>query len=301
MRGGLVVCLLWLGACRGGGDPVEEGDRLYRDGAFAEAVMSYRSAAGASAPAGLWARLGAAALEARDVATALEAYEALGLSDPTRRAEAARGVERAARLVTGTADSAGHGKRALEVLQRIVPGRPIGRVVWATGALAPSSPAGDLLPSAVSVAAPGPGVTGLLLDVATARAAAGQCEAAMGAYRTVLRRLTDSAAHAAALLASADCAMWLGEQALAQDQAEVAERWFDEASRGAGAPARAAAAQLGWGDARLRQGDVLAAAIVWQGIATRTDIPDSLANAARDRLRALAGEPAGPGQRDTVQ
>lgn len=301
MRGGLLVCLLWLGACRGTVDPVEDGDRLYRDGAFAEAVAAYGLAAGPASPASVWARLGASALQAGDVATALEAFENLGLSDPTRRAEAARGVERASRLAGSPGDSLGHGRRALEVLQRLVPTRPISQVVWSTGAVAPRGRSGDLLPAAVAVAAPGPGVTGVLLRVAEARSSANQCEAAMGAFRTALRRLVDTAARALATQAAADCALRLGQQALSQDQAEAAERWFEEASRGAATAALAASSQLGWGDARLRQGDVLAAAIVWQGVATRTDIPDTLVNAARERLRALAGEPAGPGQRDTVQ
>lgn len=295
-----MVCLLWVGACRGAVDPVAEGDRLYRGGDFAGAQASYRMAAGPSAPAGLWARLGAAAVEAGDVASALEAYERLGLLDPTRRAEAARGVERAIRLVDGPGDSLGHGRRALAVLQRIAPARPIGRVVWATGAIVPSGPGGDLLPAAVAVAAPGAGVTGVLLQVAEARSAADQCQMAMGVYRTALRRLADTTIRATLARASAGCALRLGQAALAQDQVETAERWFDEASRAPATPAVVVAGQLGWGDARLRQGDLLAAAIVWQGIAARTDIPDSLASAARERLRALAGEPAGPGQRDTV-
>lgn len=301
MRGGLLVCLLWLGACRGAVDPVAEGDRLYRSGAFAEALASYRLAAGPSAPAGRWARLGAAALRAGDVASALEAYEELGVLDPTRRAEAARGVERASRLANEPGDSLGHGRRALEVLQRIAPTRPISRVVWATGAIAPIGPGGDLLPAAVAIASPGAGVTGVLLQAAAARSVADQCQVAMAAYRTALRRLTDDSARTATAAASARCALRLGQQALALGQAEAAERWFDEAARGTGEAGLVAAGQLGWGDARLRQGDVLAAAIMWQGIAMRTDIPESLATTARERLRALAGDSAGPGQRDTVQ
>lgn len=293
--------LVWAGACRRGADPVREGDQFYRAGAFAEAVGSYRLAVASSGSASLWARLGAAALRAGDAATALEAYEQLGRLDPTRRAEAARGVERASRLLAGSEDSLGLGTRALTVLHGVAPDRPISRVVWEAGPLAPAGPGWDLLPAAVAGAGIGDGVTGTLLRGATALAAADRCDGAIPAYRTALRRLADSASRAATHRDIAACALRLGQAALGAGRPAEAEGWFNEASRGAGDAATEAAARLGWGEARLRQGDLLAAAIVWQGVASRTDLPDSVVRMVRERLQALAGAPLEPGQRDTVR
>ena len=73
---------------------------------------------------------------------------------------------------------------------------------------------------------------------------------------------------------------------------DTAEQWFTEAASVDAGGANGLRARIGWGDARLRQGDVLGAAITWQSVVSASGAPDSLAQMAAARINALAS--AGP-------
>jgi hypothetical protein len=87
------------------------------------------------------------------------------------------------------------------------------------------------------------------------------------------------------------CALRLGLDALAAEQAEPAERWFETAIAAAAASPSGWRAQIGLGDARLSQGYVLGAAIAFQTVLSATGVPDSLGKMAKDKLNALGGAP----------
>jgi hypothetical protein len=57
-------------------------------------------------------------------------------------------------------------------------------------------------------------------------------------------------------------------------------------------------ARIGWGDARLAQGDLLGAAIVWETVVSAAGAPDSLRRMARARISEL-GSAGGSGGRDS--
>jgi hypothetical protein len=89
----------------------------------------------------------------------------------------------------------------------------------------------------------------------------------------------------------------MGLDAMAGDRAELAEQWFSQASAADSASPVGLRARIGWGDARLRQGDVLGAAIAWQAVITAAGAPDSLVKVAMERLNGLANAAQGTGER----
>jgi hypothetical protein len=71
----------------------------------------------------------------------------------------------------------------------------------------------------------------------------------------------------------------------------VAERWFESAVSAAPATPFGWRASIGLGDARVKQGDVLGAAIAYQTVLSAASVPDSLNKLAADKLNALGGSP----------
>jgi tetratricopeptide (TPR) repeat protein len=279
--------LLVLAACGGGAASHEHlGDSHYLAGRFEDAITEYRLAqADGSAPS-VWAKLGSAALLAGRPADAISAYDSLAQADPVRVAEAARGLERAARLQQADEVQVG---RAVAALQRLVPDRPLGRLAMVPGAGARrGTDARMLLPSALAGAASSAEVNQVLLRYATSLRDASGCEEATTSYRTALRRIHEPALRQEIQSGLAGCGLRLGLRALESDRPELAEQWFTEAaSVDAGGP-NGLRARIGWGDARLRQGDVLGAAITWQSVVSASGAPDSLAQMAAARINALA-------------
>ena len=298
-RAGLAGLLL-LAACAGGGSDVErQGDARYREGRFDLAVAAYRTALESGGRSELWAKLGAAALAAGDAAVAVDAYEQLGLADPGRVAEATRGLERSLRALARDGDSLGTAAEAVAALRRLSPDRPLGRIAATAAASGPGTAAPELLPAAVAGALAGDDVDRLLLRAAGALQATASCEPAVRIYRTLLRRAEAPGERAAAMAGLGVCALWLAQDALASDRVEDAERWFDTASRADSTGPVGMRARIGWGDARLRQGDVLGAALVWQAVRSFPGAPDSVVQLADERLQSLAAPPPAA-ERDQV-
>jgi hypothetical protein len=91
----------------------------------------------------------------------------------------------------------------------------------------------------------------------------------------------------------ATCALNLGLAALGGGRAADAERWLVQAVRVDSVSWVGRRALIALGDARVGQGDILAAAIAYQSAAD-AGATDSLGRIARERLKALGGgEPTG--------
>ena len=298
MKRSLGPTLLLLAAC--GGSAVDHeglGDEHYGAGRFPEAQSEYRTAQrGAPPAAAIWAKLGAAALHAGDLAAAVEAYEALGLAEPTRQQEAARGLERVIRAARRPDAEGGNAivSSAVVALRRVAPERPLSRQALGPAGLEQlgRGEAVRVLPAALGSADRSAQVDQLLLEYGRALEATTACDAAAEAYRTVLRRaavrsLTDQARRGLGA-----CALRLGLDALQGEQHMLAEDWLRSAVSADSTGPAGLRARVGLGDARLAQGDVLGAAIWWQTVLSLPGVPDSLHAMAAAKLNALAA--AGP-------
>lgn len=252
---GLLACASGVLGCAPPAGHERRGDAAYARSQYREALAEYRSAVRADPDARLWAKLGAAARHAGNLAAAAEAYLRLAGEDPTREDEAAEGLETVAR----SALRAGNGEALRSVvvgLQAIAPERTVGPYALAL-ARRPDVAAEDLvslLPAAIAAAPDGNTVDSLLAVYGAALRESGGCDPAVPVFRAALRRSEDVAVRQRSASGLADCALELGERAEAAGDSSVAGQWFGEVVRLAAAPeaarARAAArlAQLGAAD-----------------------------------------------------
>lgn len=292
IRPALLAALLLGGCAKAAADHERLGDRAYREGRYPDAVAEYRAAQKSGARDRVWAKLGAAALHERSLGTAIEAYSALATADPSRGAEAAAGLERVAHLAErgGTGELV-HLAGAVRALRIVAPGRPLGRFALAPTQGLPAVEALGALPAALASASDARTVDSLLVAFGRAQRVTTACETATRTLKAVLRRTRDPGLRAAASDGVSACALRLGLDALAGEQSETAERWFEAAIEAAAASPSGWRAHIGLGDARLRQGDVLGAAIAYQAVASAAGVPDSLARLAGEKLNALGGAP----------
>jgi len=284
-----------LGCSSAAADHERLGDRAYRDGAFLVAIAEYRAALKSGARAQVWAKLGSAALRDHQLGTAVEAFTALRNEDPSRATEAAIGLERAAELAErGGASGVIHLAAAVRAL-RAMPGRPLGR--WALtpeAELGPTEAIGAL-PAMLASAASARVVDSLLVLYGEAQQTTTACEAAIRTYRTILRRNALAPQRAAASAGLGACGLRLGLDALRSSQGDLAERWLESAIQVVPSSPVGWRAEIGLGDARLLQGDVLGAALAYQGVLSVKGIPDSLRDLARAKLDSLGSSGPVPG------
>jgi tetratricopeptide (TPR) repeat protein len=299
--GGLALAAV-LAACGGRTDHERLGDRAYGESRYSDAVTEYRVAVEAKPTATRLAKLGAAALHAGELRESADAYVRMAGDDPTRRSEAAEGLESVARL----AERQGNLDVLQEVvtgLQAIAPERGAGRYALALvqRADADTEDLIALLPSALA-AAPGPEtVDSLLMLYGRVLEATAGCGQALLQFRAVLRRSQDSATRGPARRGAADCAYALGERADSARRLQDAVLWFAEAARMDSTTPTGRRALLRYGIARLTQGDTLAAALAFQTVVSG-GTEDSTGGAAAERLAGLgmlppAGDTAGRGER----
>jgi tetratricopeptide (TPR) repeat protein len=287
----IVATALLGGACStAAADHERLGDRAYREGRYADALAEYKSAQKSGTETRVWAKLGGAALHNHALAVAITAFSALETADPSRSAEAAAGLERAAHLAErgGAADLVNLAG-AVRALRTVAPGRPLGRFALAPAVGLPAQEALGALPAAIASAPDGRAVDSLLVALGSAQRVTTACETATRTLQTALRRTRDPGLRASASGGVSACALRLGLDALAGEQAETAEQWFEAAIAAAAATPSGWRAQIGLGDARLSQGDVLGAAIAYQAVVSATGVPDSLAKLATGKLNALGG------------
>lgn len=283
--------LVLLGCVGPSADHEQLGDQHYRAGEHERALAEYQAAVSPSARPRLWAKLGAAALQLGEYTTAAEAYLRLAQADPTRNDEAAIGLARVARAAAreGGADGSSVA-RAITALRTVAPSRPLGRLALAPardGALARQE-ALAVLPVALAVAE-GRTVDSLLLRWGSALHESLACDAAVGVYRTVVRRGRVTALARTARTGVAECTLMLGLEALVAEHFDEAERWFDEAASTDYTGPVGWRARIGYGDARGRQGDILGAATAYQSVLSGQLVPDSLLRMAEERLNSIGG------------
>ena len=276
--------------CGAATDHERLGDRHFRASKWPEALTEYEAAARNSFSAQVWAKAGAAALRAGDLAAAVTAYERLSETDASRTAEAARGLERVARLAVRGSDVDPALTAAVVALRRIAPDRPLGRLARAAEAQGTADRVEELslMPSALASADASSEVNSLLLRWASGLRATTACEEAVSVYRMAVRRSPALEMRKQAGEGLATCALQLGLDAFAANRASVAEQWFVEATQADPSSPAGLRARLGWGDAREAQGDLMGAAIVWQTVVGTPGAPDSLKAQARERINRLA-------------
>jgi tetratricopeptide (TPR) repeat protein len=288
MRSRVLLAFLAAG-CGGAGGPELAGDRAYGAARYAEALAEYREAAGTDGPGRIWAKVAAAALHTGDLRVAADAWSRVAADDPTRLDEAADGLEAVAR----EADRRGHATalhNAVLALRAAAPERPLGRHALALARRGTLSDAEALaiLPAAIAAAPDAETVDSLLGAYASVLQTSAGCEQAAPAYRATLRRTRSSVVRARTGGGLATCALSLGLVALGGGRADEAERWLVQAVRVDSVSWVGRRALIALGDARVGQGDILAAAIAYQSAAD-AGATDSLGRIARERLNRLGG------------
>ncbi len=291
MMRSIVVATLLGGACStAAADHERLGDRAYREGRYSDALAEYKSAQKSGSQTRVWAKLGAAALHDHALGVAIEAFISLQTADGSRSAEAAAGLERVAHLAErGGSSELVHLADAVHAIRTVAPGRPLGRFALTPMSGLPAQEALGALPAALASASDSRGVDSLLVALGTAQRVTTACETATRTLQTALRRTRDAGLRATASEGVSACALRLGLDALGGEQAEAAEKWFESAIAAAPATPSGWRAQVGLGDARLSQGDVLGAAIAYQTVLSAVGVPDSLAKLATGKLNALGG------------
>lgn len=286
-----LLLLAFLGACsRSQPDQERLGDRASHDGRWGAAVTAYRAAGDAPR---VDAKLADAAFQAGSLLVAVHAWNQLAAAAPTRVGEAANGLARTAAAAERTGDQAALAE-AIGGLARVAPGWPLGRLslrlAHGSGADGGSPPDLAILPAALA-AGPGRGaVDTLLYLLGVADGHAGDCDRAVAALESVLRRSGDIGLRDSATSRLAGCELTLGLAALHGEKAADAEGWFERASRHDPAGPVGRRALVGLGDARLTQGDSLAAVAAWQAVVEAVAPPDSITQMALERLH---GPPTG--------
>ncbi|HEX6644820.1 MAG TPA: hypothetical protein VF037_09080 [Gemmatimonadales bacterium] len=281
----LLVAAHLAGGC-GGAGAEERADEAYAARRYADAYAAYRALA-EDGGASLWAKAGAAAAAAGMLDSAAAAYRSLAAADPGRTGEALEGLDRTGRLAIRSSN--------LRALRMVVDGitaldsvRPVGRFAYPLLRGAPPAPADTarLLPAALAAAPDAEAFDALLLAWGRALEAGGDCTGAAEAYRGFLRRTAHVRAEPGVRERLTACAYEAGMASLEAGRPVEAERWLQIAVADSGGP-EGRRALLALGDARLAQGDPIAAAIVWQR-ALRGDPDDSVAVEAARRIRTLA-------------
>lgn len=287
MRIAFLGTALLAAACTGAGDRERLGDEAYGQGHYAEALDQYTSVLGSKPDPRVYAKAGAAALHGDQLRKASDAYIRLAAEDPSRVQEAAEGLETVARAADRKADSASL-QHALSGLQAIAPERLTGRyaVLLAARPGVDGAELVALLPGAIA-AAPEPGTVDSLLTLyGSALQQTAGCGQALLQFRAVLRRSADSSMRTKARSGVAGCAFALGERADAQGKLMDAALWFAEAARADSVSPVGRRASLRAAEARLAQGDTIAAAISFQSVVS-AGTADSAGQVAVARLRAL--------------
>lgn len=259
------------------------GDEAYSAERYGDALAAYVPVAESRPNGRIWAKVGAAALHTGELRQAIAAYRALAAVDSARRIEAADGLERAAAEAERRNDSAIL-EEAIEALRAVAPERGIGRYALGLSRSGMIRPTAEDLAGALTVAGEAGAVDTLLSRYGRALRQSGNCAEAVPVLRAALRRAGGGAEARAGL---ADCALQLGQAALADTPAR-AEEWFRTAAAADSSSDVGRLALVGIGDARVRQGDLVAGAISYQAAISKSARPDSVQQLATRKLNALA-------------
>ena len=288
-RLGLCGALLVLVACGPSGGPEGLGDRSYAEGRYQEALAAYAPLAETTPSPRLWAKVGAAALRLGQLREATAAYQSLAEIAPERADEAAEGLELVIVAAERRRDEVAL-EEAVAALRAVAPAYPLGRhalnlMQVVNGPVSPSDFA-----AALAVAADARTVDSLLVRQASALAGTGECGEAVPLYQSALRR-SGRLGNPAAEAGLVDCFFRLGAAQLtsAPDSAEI---WFRSAAGMDSTTPLGRSAMLGLGDARVRQGDIIGAALAYQTVLSSGTRSDSLSTVAAAKLNALVSAEA---------
>lgn len=274
--------LLSLLACGGGPEHEQLGDAAWHGGRYAEAAAYYDSAGSSSR---LLAKRADAALLAGRRDEAILAWVELGRRDAAHTGDAAAGLARAA-VAAEAAEDQGALARAVAGLRELAPGWPVGRLALRlrdVGVLPPEV-AVAVIPAALALAPRG-AADSLILVLGHAEASLGGCIRAVPLFEGVVRRSDQGERRDTATRVLASCELTLGLAALTEDRPGEADRWLDRAATRDPLSAVGRRALVGVGDARFRMGDLFAASLAWQAVATAPVAPDSITLLALERLR----------------
>ncbi len=278
MRPWAATALLLLG-CGGPTNLERQADGDLADGRGDAAVAAYQRMAERSPDGRVLAKLGSAALRGGKLGIAVDAFARLGREDASRRAEAADGLDAAARAADRLGDTLAL-RRAVIALADVAPNRPAGRYVLALeqrNVLTPGERA-LLAPSALAAAPDAETSDSLLMRYATDRVAAGDCELAAGLFRAVARRSAVRERVAAARSGQAACALTVGRLRLEARQPAEALPWLEEAIAIDSASRNGLAAMEALARALRALGDSDGAAVI-DGVRARKAPADSGAGA----------------------
>jgi tetratricopeptide (TPR) repeat protein len=284
---GAVVLAVAL-ACRQARDQERRGDDAYGQGNYAVALTEYRATVAKDPDARVWAKVGAAALRTGNLEVAADAYLRLAAEDPTRAEEAAEGLEAVARAAERSGDA-----RTLESavigMGMIAPNRSIGRYALAV-VRRPGAQANDLvavLPAAIAVAPDAETEDSLLEVYAAALRETAGCDQAFPVFQATVRRTRSAALRNQAEDGVAGCSLGLGFRAEAAGKPEDAQLWFAAAIRVDSSTPVGRRALVGYGDARIHQGDTAAAVEAYRAVTADPVQSDSTMQMAQDRLEEV--------------
>jgi tetratricopeptide (TPR) repeat protein len=215
---------------------------------------------------------------------ATAAYQALASAAPDRADEAAEGLERVIEAAERRRDEV-RLEEAVSALRAVAPDRPLGRHALNLMQVAEGPVAASDFAAALAVASDARTVDSLLVQQAGALAATGECTEAIELYQAALRRAGRSG-NRGAEAGVVDCFFRLGAMQL-MTAPDSAEAWFRSAAGINATTPLGRAAMVGLGDARLRQGDLVGAALAYQTILSSGDRSDSLSTVAAAKLNAL--------------
>ncbi|HTS89444.1 MAG TPA: tetratricopeptide repeat protein [Gemmatimonadales bacterium] len=278
-----MLSLVLLVGCAGSAANHEElGDAAYMQGDFSTALGEYHAATLTRNTARVWDKLAVSALKLGELRDAADGFSKVADLDPTRKVEAARGLEMVARAADRAGNEAGL-RESVADLRRLAPERVNSRYTIALvkgGSLEPAEAAG-IGPLALAAASDASSVDQMLVQYGAALQRTTDCADAMDPFQTALRRSRDATIRARAIEGLGSCGVQLGLEALLVDHPDVASGWFQQVLAVDSTSDRGRRALVGLGDARVRQGDLLGATIAYQ---------DAMRPGSADTITALAGE-----------
>ncbi len=265
-------------ACGSAGGPEGAADRNYAEGRYQEALAVYAPLAETEPSASHWAKVGASALRLGRLREATAAYQALATTAPDRADEAAEGLERVIEAAERRRDEVTL-EEAVAALRAVAPDRPLGRHALNLMQVINGPVSSSDFAAALAVASDARTVDSLLVRQGSALAATGECSEAIRLYQAAVRRAGRSG-NGTAEAGLVDCFFRLGASHLVSAP-DSAESWFRNAVGIDSATPLGRAAMVGLGDARLRQGDLIGAALAYQTVLSSGDRSDSLTTRRR--------------------
>lgn len=287
-----LLVLLLAGCGSSASDHERLGDAAYVDGDYSTALREYQAASRNRDEARLWSKVGSAALKSGDLRESADAFEKLAAADKTRVSEAARGLEQVARAAARDGGDVAL-RASVEALRRIAPERVSPRHTLAlvrSERLEPAE-AAAMGPLALAAASDAATTDQMLLQYGAALQATTACSEAADIYQIALRRSRDAVLRARATRGLGECGLQLGQEALLVDRPEIATQWFTRVLSVDSTSDRGRRALVGLGDARMAQGDLLGATMVYQD-AMKADPNDSVSALASQRLEKLGARAA---------